>query len=137
MATTFMLDQPAELRKAAKLLSMSADAMAKARRAAMAADPPTITPGEFEVSILHENFMRNAVTSILRTAIDGAIKGVQGSQADLEQAIEEANEKIEKLNDIKKAFSVFASVIGLAQAIVAGSPVGILDAFGALKEAAA
>lgn len=137
MATNFMLDQPAELRKAAKMLSMSADSMAEARKAAMAADPPTITPGEFKLSILHENFMRDAVTTMLLTAIDGTIKGLQGSQADLEQAIDEASEKIRKLDDIKKAFSVFASLIGLAQAIVTGSPDGIFDAFTALKEATA
>ena len=137
MATNFMLDQPAELRKAAKMLSMSADAMAKTRRAAMDADPPTITPGEFELSILHENTMRNAVTTILLKAIDGTIKGIQGSQTDLEQAIDDASEKIRKLDDIKKAFSVFASLIGLAHAIVTRSPTGILDAFSALKEATA
>ena len=76
-----MLDQPAELRKAAKMLSTSADAMADARRAAMATDPPTITPGEFKLSILNENLMRDAVTIILQTAIDAAINGIQGSQA--------------------------------------------------------
>ena len=32
---------------------------------------------------------------------------------------------------------MFASLIGLAQAIVTASPTGILDALGALKEAAA
>ena len=84
MATNFMLDQPAELRKAAKMLSTSADVMADARRAAMATDPPTITPGEFKLSILNENLMRDAVTIILQTAIDAAINGIQGT-ADLDQ----------------------------------------------------
>ena len=135
--TNFMLDQPAELRKAAKLLSQSADAMAQARKDAMANDPPTITPGEFKLSILHENSMRDAVTTVLLTAIDSTVRGIQGSQADLEQAITDASEKIRKLNDIKKAFAVFASLIGLAQAIVTASPTGILDAVSAVQQAAA
>lgn len=132
-----MLDQPAELRRTAKMLSESADAMARVRKAAMAAEPPPITPGEFRLGILNENAMRDAVTHILLTAVDAAIKGIQGDQADLEQAIDEANAKIAKLNDIKKAFSVFASLIGLAHAIVVAQPTGILDALTALKDAAA
>ena len=132
-----MLERPAELRKAAKMLSESADAMAGARRAAMNADPPLITPGEFKLSILRENAMRDAVTTILLMAIDGTIKGIEGSQADLEQAIADASEKIRKVEAVKKAFSVFASLIGLAQAIVTGNPLGILDAFTEVKNAAA
>jgi len=137
MAQNPMLDQPMELRKAAKMLSASADTMAEARRAAMSADPPLITPGEFKLSILHENAMRDAVTTILLMAIDGTIKGIQGSQADLEQAIADASEKIRKIESIKKTFSVFASLIGLAQAIVTGNPAGILDAFIEVKNATA
>lgn len=132
-----MLDQPAELRRAAKLLSESADAMATARRAAMENDPPAITQGEFKLSILRENAMRDAVTAILLVAIDSTVKGIQGSQADLEQAIVEANEKIRRLESIKKAFTVFASLIGLAQAIVTASPSGILDALVEVKNASA
>lgn len=137
MATNPMLDKPAELRKAARLLSQAADAMAQARRAAMDADPPSITPGEFKLSILRENAMRDAVTTILLMAIDGTIKGIQASQDELEQAIEEASEKIRKIENIRKAFSVFASLIGLAQAIVTGDPAGVLDAFDGVKQAAA
>lgn len=137
MANTMtMLEQPAKLRRAAKLLSQSADAMAEARKAALANDPPTITPGDFKLSILHENSMRDALTTVLLQAIDSTIQGIQGSQADLEKAITEASDKISKLNDIKKAFAVFASLIGLAQAIVTASPGGIIDALSAVQQAA-
>jgi len=137
MATNPMLDQPAKLRKTAKMLSESADAMAEARRAAMNDDPPSITPGEFQLSILRENAMRDAVTAILLVAIDGAINGIQASQTDLEQAIVDAAEKIRRIENIKKAFSVFASLIGLAQSIVTCSPSAILDALTEVKNAAA
>lgn len=137
MANNPMLARPAELRKAAKMLSEAADAMAEARRTAMNADPPLITPGEFKLSILRENAMRDAVTTILLMAIDGTIKGIQGSQADLEQAIADASEKIRKIESIKKAFAVFASLIGLAQAIVTGNAVDILAAFTEVKSVAA
>ena len=132
-----MLDQPAKLRKAAKLLSQSADDMAEARKVAMASDPPTISAGDFKLSILHENSMRDAVTTVLLAAIDGTIKGIQGSQADLEQAISDASQKVRELNNIKMAFAVFAALIGLAQAIVTASPTGILDAVSAVQQAAA
>lgn len=132
-----MLDQPAELRKAAKLLSGSADVMAQARRAAMEKDPPAITQGEFRLSILRENAMRDAVTAILLMAIDSTVKGIQGSQAELEQAIVDASERIRRSESVKNAFTVFASLIGLAQAIVTGSPTGIIDALTEVKTATA
>src|SRR4051812_16810345 len=106
-----MLDTGAKLRAAAKLLSQSADQMAAARNKAMDADPPTIRSGDFSVSILRENLMRDAVTKILLEAIDAVIQGVSGAQADLEQAIMDANAKIAKVDGVVKALSVFASLI--------------------------
>jgi hypothetical protein len=79
--------------------------------------------------------MRDAVTSMLLTAVDGTIEGIQGSQADLGAAIESANEKISKLDDIKEAFAVFASLIGLDQAIVTGNPGEVFGALIAVTDA--
>ncbi|OUM02000.1 hypothetical protein [Variovorax sp. JS1663] len=130
-----MLDESAKLQAAAQMLSASADEMAAARRAAMDASPPTITSGEFSLSILRENLMRDAVTSILLKAISKSIEGVKGAQSELEAAIEEANAKIAKVQQIRKALGVFASLIGLAEAIVVAQPAGILSALKGVKEA--
>jgi len=137
MATNAMLDQSEKMRAAAKLLSRSADAMADARNKAMASTPPAIRPGEFSLCILRENLMRDAVNKILLQAIDSAVKGVQGAQADLEQAIADATALIQKVANVMKALSVFASLIGLAESIIVGDPGGILTALGGVKDAAA
>ena len=136
MATDSMFRKSAELRKTAKLLDAAADAMADARREARDRRPPGITLGESEHSILKENAMRDAVNKILLMAIDSTIKDVQGDQAQLEKAIEDAGEKIRKIENFKKAISSFATLIGLAEAIVLRDPGAILSAFTKLKETA-
>jgi autotransporter adhesin len=69
-------------------------------------------------------------------AIDSTIKDVQGDQAQLEKAIKDAGEKIRKIENFKKAISIFATLIGLAEAIVLRDPSAILTAFTKLKETA-
>jgi hypothetical protein len=80
--------------------------------------------------------MRDAVSTILLMAIDSTIKDVQGEQAQLERAISEAGEKIRKIESFKTAISIFATLIGLAEAIVLRDPGAILAACTTLKETA-
>jgi hypothetical protein len=136
MPTDSMFGKSAELRKTARLLSDAADAMAETRRTAMHRNPPGITLGESEHSILKENAMRDAVNKILLMAIESTIKDVQGDQTQLENAIKDAGEKIRKVENFKKAISVFATLIGLAEAIVLRDPSAILAAFTKLKDTA-
>ncbi|HQQ69569.1 MAG TPA: hypothetical protein PLL92_04550 [Alicycliphilus sp.] len=136
MASDSMFGTSASLRKTAKLLSDTADAMAEARKTAMSLNPPGITLGEAEHSILKENAMRDAVNKILLMAIDSTIKEVTGDLAQLQNAIQEAGKQIRKIENFKKAISIFAVLIGLAEAIVLRDPSAILTAFTKLKDTA-
>jgi len=134
MANDAMLDNAKKLIQTADLLRQSADEMAD-RRAKDLADG-TITDAQFRHNVVRENVLRNDVSEILLKAVKSAVAGIQGEQADLEEAIRSANQTIQRIDELKKALSVFASVIGLAEAIVLGKPGGILAAFKAVQKTA-
>jgi len=134
MADDAMLDSAKKLIKAADLLRGSADKMADRREAELRNG--TISDEQFRSNVVREGVLRNDVSEIVLKAIKAAIDGVQGEQADLEAAIRKANETIEKIDELKKALSVFAAIIGLAESIVLGKPAGIVSAFKAVQKAA-
>jgi hypothetical protein len=134
VATNPMLDSEKKMIACADLLRKSADQMAGRRMKALKADE--ITEEQFFENVADEGALRNHVSEIGMKAIKNVLADVQGEQADLEEAIKTANEAIKKIEKIKKALSVFAALIGLAEAIAVGKSKGILSAFKSVRTAA-
>lgn len=128
-----MLDSAQKLVDCADALRALADKMADRRMQALVAGQ--IDSDEFRNNVQRESFLRHQVNAILLKSISSVISGVAEEQADLIAAIRKAQLTIKKIEEIQKALTVFASVIGLAEAIALGKPQGILVAFKAVKAA--
>ena len=129
-----MLNSAKKMIDSAEALRAAADVMAQRRMVALLAKE--IDEDEFRNNAVRETFLRSQVSEIVVRSIKHAIEGLEGEQAELESAIDKAKQTIKKIAEIRKALRVFATLIGLAEAIVLGKPQGILDAFKTVKEEA-
>lgn len=127
-----MLDSASKMVACAEALRDAADKMADRRMKALKAGE--IDDDEFRNNVVREGFMRHQVSEILLKAMKMVVEGLQEEQSALESAIEQAKKTIQKIAQIRKALSVFATLIGLAESIALGKPQGILDALKAVKE---
>lgn len=129
-----MLDSAKKMVDSAEALRAAADVMAQRRMEALLAKE--IDEDEFRNNAARETFLRHQVSEILLRSMKQVIDGLGGEQAELEGAIKKAKQTIKKIAEIRKALRVFATLIGLAEAIALGKPQGILDAFKAVKDEA-
>jgi hypothetical protein len=127
-----MLEDADAVVKAADLLRQSADAMQDRRQQAF--DSGAITAPQARKNVLEENDLRIHISEMLLRAIKLVVDGAGPSQSDLEGAIEKANEEIRKIEQVRQALRIFASVLNLATAILGRDPVSILDALSAVKK---
>jgi hypothetical protein len=130
-----MLQTARDVQKAADLLTESADEMKQRRRKAF--DNGELGAEQVMTNVAEEATLRENASLLLVKAIDFVLVGAQAPQADLEKAIKEANAKIAKMEQIKRALQIFAALITLGGAIVTGKPQAIVGAVKGLKEASA
>ena len=129
-----MLDSAEKLITTAQKLRETADEMDDRRWKAFQAGE--ISEKEFRNNVVRGTFLRNQLSEILLEATKSVIQGIQQDQSELETAMANAKKTIKTINDVKKALTVFATIIGLAEAIAIGSPQGIVAGMLAVKDAA-
>jgi len=128
-----MLDSAEKLIASARKLREAADEMDDRRFKAFQAGE--MSEKEFRNNVVRGTFLRNQISEILLEATKSVVQGIQEDQAELEKAIAKATKTIQTIADIKKALIVFATIVGLAEAIAAGSPQGIVEGLLAVKAA--
>jgi len=134
MATsTAALDTADKLISVAKALRDTANSMDARRWQEFSTGK--MTEEEFRSSVARGSFLRRQIDEILVKAMKTVIDGVQEDQTALEDAIQKAKKAIKSIADIKKALTVFATVVGLAEAIAVGSPQGIVEGLLGVKSA--
>lgn len=128
-----LLDDAAKLQRTADLLTKAADAMKTKRRAEF--DNGKINASQVMFNVSEETMLRENATKLYVRAVNHVLKGVDGSQAELETAIRDASRRIKDIANFKKAVKIFVSIAGLAGAILSGQPQAIIGALSGLKTA--
>lgn len=90
-----------------------------------------------QIGLLNGNakLLLSAAGTIRTEAVDLAIDDLAQPAQELQSAIAAAKEKIETLNDIRKAILITAGLTGLASGVVAKDPKAIVGALGNIRAA--
>lgn len=131
MATTMnrndALDTPDKLRKVGMMLSDAADAYNQRLRAEAA----TLSDGERFARLQEEQMLRMKANQLFFEASKLTIADALNDQAELDEVLTKAQEKIAKFQKFQDSLDLVADLLSLGGAIISGRPSVI---FAALKE---
>ena len=134
-ASNPMLQNAQQFKDAARALTACANAFADRRDALLHSGD--ITPTAALASTHDENMLRQQAIMMTAKSVAIVFDTTALAQADLEQAIKDAKDKLAQAAAFETALKFLASLIGLGGAILSGQPMTILSAIDGLKKAVA